>query len=66
MKKRFEITEAGKARVASPEFAEEIRLFIRQKRADESCTKEMGVALIVFRIATALAGLENPNPFSTS
>jgi hypothetical protein len=55
MKKHFEITEAGKARVASLEFAEEIAMQLIVMGA-EGTAGEDAPLLVTYRIAMELAG----------
>lgn len=59
MTKPLEITDARRTRVASPEFAEDMRRFTKDLRA-QGFEERNGIALIVTRIAVALAGLEEP------
>lgn len=55
----LEITDAGRACVSSPEFAEEMRRFTKNLRA-QGWDEGQGMALVITRIAVALAGLEEP------
>ena len=55
------ITEAGRERVASPEFAEELRTLIVQCRASGK-SEEEGKPFIIAKVALALASLEGIEP----
>src|ERR1700685_2589407 len=59
-KKCLEITDVGKARAESPEFAKEMREFA--KEIGRTLGPQIGTSLATFRIALALAERENEPP----